>query len=309
MTGNGTMNKWQRAVLILGAALLVLVMRSAPTVQYAAAGRVVPGNTIPEFANVVDLQTATARSMAVVIPTMLLFWALKEVGKSKDDNTPGDQGYDEATKGYEAQERKEKQSAPSETKSQKPNHDSKPTLEQWMKIIEDALVTGKNVPQRVIDDYVKRGGKVPESRAKKYSQQQNKISQDEKMDRSKREDYAAELREIPASTWAEMPPMISILSGETNRSTEPKPYAQHDETIYQDDGLDRPKPIVNEVRLITRMTMFDKVFKIGLLVLGVLALLLFYNSSQKGRYQLNGPFVVDTQTGVTYIAGDRIQDK
>ena len=54
--------------------------------------------------------------------------------------------------------------------------------------------------------------------------------------------------------------------------------------------------------------MFDKIFKISLIVIGIIFLLLYYQNSNTGRYQyitsedqsaVNTVF--DTKTGVTYI--------
>ena len=46
--------------------------------------------------------------------------------------------------------------------------------------------------------------------------------------------------------------------------------------------------------------MGDKIFKIGLLILGLIFLLLFYKHSQNNRYQLYESLIIDTRTGKVY---------
>lgn len=50
----------------------------------------------------------------------------------------------------------------------------------------------------------------------------------------------------------------------------------------------------------------DKIFKIGILILGTIFVLLYYSDSKKGRYEMNEigtlPAVFDTQTGTVYVA-------
>ncbi len=48
--------------------------------------------------------------------------------------------------------------------------------------------------------------------------------------------------------------------------------------------------------------MIDKIFKIGLLILGAVFLFLYYQNIEKGRYYMNptGFVVLDTQTGTVY---------
>jgi hypothetical protein len=57
--------------------------------------------------------------------------------------------------------------------------------------------------------------------------------------------------------------------------------------------------------------MFDKIFKVGIVVLGILFILVLYSLSQNGRYQNFRPaaegsmLILDTHTGLLYGADER----
>ncbi len=60
----------------------------------------------------------------------------------------------------------------------------------------------------------------------------------------------------------------------------------------------------------------DKIFKVGLIILALIFLLLYYQNSQVGRFQYIKPdddntifAIVDTKTGVTYLLGSSDDEK
>jgi len=50
--------------------------------------------------------------------------------------------------------------------------------------------------------------------------------------------------------------------------------------------------------------MTDKAFKSGVLIMGVLFLILFYQFTQNNRFQMNGSSIFDTRTGIIYEPRD-----
>lgn len=84
------MNIYQRAVLIIGAALLLAALATSPRVMYGSHGIIIDDDArhlyeemMPGMATVVDLETAAVRAIAVVAPMILLWWALDGIGGKK----------------------------------------------------------------------------------------------------------------------------------------------------------------------------------------------------------------------------------
>ncbi len=81
------MNIFQRIVLVLGAIALIIAMLTTPRVMYGSDGAIISHDAqelyaelMPGLATVVDLRTAIARAIAVLVPTILLYWAFKGIG-------------------------------------------------------------------------------------------------------------------------------------------------------------------------------------------------------------------------------------
>jgi hypothetical protein len=70
------MNRAQRMVLVVGAFLVVIVVWTAPHVQYTADGRVLPAGARPSLADVMDTGSALARGLAVLAAVGLVWYAL-----------------------------------------------------------------------------------------------------------------------------------------------------------------------------------------------------------------------------------------
>ena len=50
--------------------------------------------------------------------------------------------------------------------------------------------------------------------------------------------------------------------------------------------------------------MIDRVFKLGVLIIGVLLLIIFYQLTQNDRYQMKDKIIIDTRTGIIYEANE-----
>jgi len=70
------MNTIQRVILIIGALAFIAVILTTPKVSYYQHTFVEPAGTLAAFPNV---YSASVRGAAVLIPTLLLFWAFKGV--------------------------------------------------------------------------------------------------------------------------------------------------------------------------------------------------------------------------------------
>lgn len=46
--------------------------------------------------------------------------------------------------------------------------------------------------------------------------------------------------------------------------------------------------------------MMDRVFKLGILIIGILFLILFYHFIQNNRFQMKESTIIDTSTGIIY---------
>ena len=84
------MNIYQRIILILGALFFIIVIWTAPTVQYTVNGMVLVGGTGRNLANVLDYITALTRGAGVVGATFLLFFAFKGIGKKEQEGKKED---------------------------------------------------------------------------------------------------------------------------------------------------------------------------------------------------------------------------
>ena len=77
------MNMYQRIVLMAGAIILIVVIWTCPKMiitqgQYFKVGMV--GNT-KAFAEIIEINSAIARSIGVIGATLLTFFALKDISK------------------------------------------------------------------------------------------------------------------------------------------------------------------------------------------------------------------------------------
>lgn len=72
------MNKKQRIVLMIGAAVFLYALLTSPKISIIKSTYVVPSPEKKEIAKIVDLNTAMSRAIAILGATLLIFFALKD---------------------------------------------------------------------------------------------------------------------------------------------------------------------------------------------------------------------------------------
>jgi hypothetical protein len=73
------MSIYQRIILIIGSIGFVIVLLTAPQINFGPEGRIYKAKHGGRFADIIDINTASVRGLAVLGATLLLWFAAKGI--------------------------------------------------------------------------------------------------------------------------------------------------------------------------------------------------------------------------------------